>query len=604
MKNIQEKSKWREIVERAPEGPGVYVFRDSTGSVIYIGKASDLKERVKAYAHGEDGRFLSLRIHQETEDAEFIPTSDGAEALFLEDRLIKELNPRYNVRLKDDKTYTCIVLEKKSPWPRIRQLRRPDPRGNVIFGPFPSASGTRRMIEFLQYVFPLRTCSDNTLRHRKRPCIEYEMGRCLGPCAGMVSKEEYMGVVREAEKALKRGLKDIEKLLEQRMREKAEMEEFEQAAAIRDVLLSLRNISAGLGFQRTEGKDFDVIAFVFQGTEIAAAVVSYRSGVMTNVYRYTDTGHACSEEEVVSDFIRSYYSAGRFLPDKIYLNRNLKEKNDLENFLTHLKGRRVRIVSARTEPMSEVMKAALKNAEMALTVRAQETEWQGDEVAKVLHLPRAPAWVEAFDISRYGASLVVGSSVAMIHGILRRELYRRYRVQKKELDDYAAMREILSRRLRRGIAEDSLPDLILIDGGRGHLNVALQCLEAAGLGSRVSAVALSKPVEKFGPETIHLADGKVLLEGRALCILALLRHLRDEAHRFALSYLRKLDMKVKTHSELLSIPGVGPETARSIILQTGSVKKLRDMSLKELKSLHGIGDKTAEKIYSYFHRGK
>lgn len=596
---MRAEEKWKIIEEKAPPLPGVYIFKNSEGIPIYIGKSENLSERIKAYTRG-DGRFFSSKIFLETEDAEFIITSTPSDALFLENSLIKKFKPPYNIRLKDDKSFLCIGLDLKSEWPSLKPVRKTSRRDDLlIFGPFSSAKFVREMLRYLQYIYPLRTCSDETLKRRKKPCLEYEMGRCAGPCAGLVTKKEYQEIVRKARRAIEKGDIRLEEELEKRMNAYAEQLRFEEAAKLRDVLFRIRNSSSRFFPLGTHLRgNVDVIAARRGDAYLDFSLLSWRGNVLTRAEFFSFPDWGAPLCEVAENFLKELYTKEIFVPERIIVNFDLQNRKEVENYLEKISQNKVEIKSPETEEEKRAMESAIQNAEYSSFSRNSFITVDERKVKEILGIPKI-SWVECFDISRYGKSVVVGSCVAMVNGEMRKDLYRRYRVRENISDDYSSMGEILKRRMERAKEEGYFPDLIVVDGGEGHLSVAKKIVGAFSKNPHL--IAISKPGEnEKAYDVIHTDKGRIELKGETGKYLRFLQLLRDEAHRFAISYLRKLDEKIKFSSELLKIIGIGEKKARDILLQVQSLENLKKMSLEELKKINGVGEKTAEKLWRFF----
>jgi excinuclease ABC subunit C len=588
-------------LEALPARPGVYLLKDRHGKVIYVGKARSLRSRVRTYFRGGDERSQVVFLMQRVGDFESLVTATEKEALILENNLIKQYKPRYNIRLKDDKSYVSVKVTVQDPWPRVIVTRKIVKDGSRYFGPYHSAFSVRETIDTLRKVVPLRTCSDTVFRNRSRPCLEYQIRRCLGPCCLPVDRAEYEAHLREAMLLL--GGKRVE-LLDQLRRDMlaaAGDERFEDAARLRDRLRAIEKTQERQQAVAHGGGDQDIFGFYREGGFIEAQVLFVRQGKLTGNQAYHLEDFELPDEEVVRALVTQFYQGDRYVPDEIVLPIELEDEAVRADYLSDRKGRRVEILRPQRGDRVRLLEMARENAEQSFRER-QDGEHQyeriSDELRRKLHLRNAPKRIECVDISNFQGGMSVGSVVAFDEGRPDKNGYRRYRIKTVSgQDDFAMMFEVLRRRLTRAVREQQFPDLLVVDGGKGQLNVAIEVLRELGI-EQVDVVGLAKMrVVRAAQETeIERSDERVFLPGRANPVvlrrnsnaLFLLQRLRDEAHRFAITYHRALRGKERLRSVLDAIPGVGAERRRRLLRAFGSVKRMRAATIDELAAVPGI----------------
>lgn len=604
-----------------PESPGVYMFKNAAGQIIYVGKAGSLRVRVRSYFRG--GRHLTerlLRLVREVADIDHIVTGNEIEALILECNLIKRYRPRFNIRLRDDKNYPFLRVDTSEPWPRVTVVRRMRNDGARYFGPFTRAGAMYETLRALRRAFPYRTCGEARFRrHRERPCLHYHIQRCLGPCAALCSPEAYTEMVRQMILTLEGRQGELRSRLRRDMEEAADKLEFERAAAIRDRLNALRQVSEKQAVVSDRLADHDVIALARdpgEGDEetACAQIFFVREGkvVGREVFFLAETADA-GDGEVLAAFLKQFYGEAGFIPAEILLGTAVDERESIESWLGERRGSRVRFTVPRRGEKRRLVGMVSSNAAQVLEEergrRADDAERAGkalEEVRAALSLPFPPRRIECYDISNTQGRQAVGSMVVFTDGRPAKGEYRRFRVRSVEgPDDYRMLREVLARRFRRtggvpdgpdpdaGSGFDQPPDLILIDGGRGQLQVALEVLEEAGL-AHIPAFGLAKENEWLyaagRPEPIILP--------RRSAALRLLQHLRDEAHRFAIGYHRKLRSRAGLASLLEEVPGIGPRRRKAITKHFGSLKAVGEASVDELAAVPGLNRALAEEVRS------
>jgi excinuclease ABC subunit C len=587
-----------------PKLPGVYLMKDAQGRVLYVGKARDLRTRVRSYfRQGSDGRWAIRFLLQRLHDMEVVVTQSEKEALILENSLIKKHRPRYNVAFRDDKSYFHIRMDTSHPFPRASLVRRPQRDGALYFGPYASSHGVRQTLRLLQRHMGIRTCKDSQLRLRRRTCLNFQMGRCAGVCRGAVSAEEYAARVQDAILFLHGKSKQLLDQLQARMKEASSGLRFEEAARIRDQILAVQRTLEGQRVVTPLGSDRDVLGLHREGDKGTIVVLQVREGKVLESRRLPLRPTFLNDEEVVSSFLKQYYDTQRPVPPEILLPVSLEEETGvLEQWLGEQAGSRVRIRCPRRGEAKGLVEMAQENARHA-GMEMEDPEEALAAMAQRLHLRRLPRIAEGFDISTLGGEGAVGSAVRFVDGAADRRAYRSYGIRTVEgVDDYAMMYELLQRHLRRRREEGDLPDLLVMDGGKGQLGVALAVMDELGLTER-DAVALAKGRGRMAEQEEALDH--VFIPGRKEAIsmrrdaasLRLLQRLRDEAHRFAVTRHRKRRGRRRMASVLDAIPGVGQARKKALLKQLGSLQKVRDASVEELARVPGISRGLAQRIF-------
>jgi len=600
-----------------PAAPGVYLMKDARGDVIYVGKAASLRSRVRSYfqAQAEAERRTQSLVAQ-IADFEVIQTQTESEAFLLEDSLVKRHQPRFNARLRDDKRYPYLKITAE-PFPRVMVVRRRLDDGARYFGPYTSAKAMRSTLKLAQKLFPIRTCTlDLPLRTPRRPCLNYYIGRCLGPCAELVTLEEYGEMVDRAAMLFEGRVSGLITGLRAEMREASASQRFERAAYLRDQIDSLQRSLEHQSVVLSDTIDRDVLGLAVGEGRASAQVFLVRGGRMAGRESYhLRVPDGSPETVVLSAFITQYYANASSVPREILLPHDVEETERLEAWLTGLRGRRVHVrVPQRGEKRHLVVMAndnarfAMKGEQRDEAVRKEATAALA-ELAGALSLSVFPQRIEAFDISNTQGGEATGSMVVFENGRPRRDAYRRFKVHRSgKPDDYAMMAEVLGRRFRRGLAELSdpsihkgkfseLPDLLLIDGGKGQLNVAVDVLRDANI-EGIEAIGLAKRHE----EVFRPGCSEALVLDPESPALLLLRQIRDEAHRFAVTYHRRLRAKRSLSSVLDGIPGIGPKRKSALIKAFGSVAQISHASADEIAEKAEIPHGLAERIRRHLAR--
>lgn len=601
-----------EKLSNLPSQPGVYLMRDKGGKVIYVGKAKDLRGRVRAYFHRGDGRshveFLVRRIH----DLETLVTQNEKEALILENNLIKQYKPRYNIRLKDDKSYLSIKVTTNHPWPRIFATRKIVKDGNRYFGPFSSAIAARETLEIIERHFLLRNCTDYNFRNRSRPCLQFQIKRCLGPCVLPVDSKEYQEQVRQAMLFIEGKRHELLDELRAKMQAKADALEFEAAAKIRDQMQAVERTLEKQRMVSHWGADQDIFGIYREGGFIEVQVLFVRQGKLTGNQAYSLENLEFSDEQVMESLLTQFYQGERFIPDEVLLPVEVEDQEVREEYLSERKGKKVFFLCPRRGDKRQLVEMATQNARQSFFERhdqEKEREKMLLELQEKLHLKQYPHRIECFDISTIHGSHAVGSMVTFLGGEPDKGYYRHYRIRTVDPssggDDFGMMLEVLTRRFARGVEEGDLPDLVVVDGGKGQLAMALAAMRELGV-KDVSAVGLAKMrVHRSARSAdIQRLEERVFLPGQSNPVilrrnsnaLFLLQRVRDEAHRFAITYHKKLRTHATLFSALDRIPGIGGVRKRALLRAFGSIKKIEEATLEELLTVPSMNEKLAREI--------
>jgi len=617
--SIQVSERVQAQVETLPRKAGVYIMRDVQGTVIYVGKAVDLRSRVRSYFHPSAWDNAKTRvIASEVAQLEFIVTDSELEALILEANLIKEHRPRYNVRLKDDKRYPYIKVTWGEPFPTVHITRRMEQDGSRYFGPFTSAQAVHQTLDTLRRSFPYLTCSRQITGRDERPCLYYDIKLCLGPCIGAVSQDEYRAMIRGLMRFLEGRSEEVLADLDARMRAAAERWDFERAALLRDQLQAARQIIERQKIVASLEADQDVIAFARDDGNACVQVFFIRGGkLLGREYFVLEGAEDENARDVMAAFVKQFYEEAAYIPREVLLPEELEEALIIEQWLKGKRGTKVTLRAPRRGHKRELVAMAAENA--AETLAALRAQWQADahnheaalaELQEALTLPRPPVRIECYDISTTQGTEIVGSMVVFVHAVPRKSDYRRFTIRTVQgSDDYASMREVLERRFRRWQIATSdevlgsrdvkgwakLPDLLVVDGGRGQLGVALEVLRQFELADKVPLAALAKEREEiFRPGRPE----PVLLPPRSQG-LYLIQRVRDEAHRFAITHHRGRRNRAGVASLLDSIAGVGPVRRKALLKAFGSIEALRAASVDELAAVPGIPRSVAQAIKEY-----
>lgn len=592
-------------LDHVPVSPGCYIMRDERDRVIYVGKANNLRARVRAYINDSDSRYTVKFLMKRVAHIDFLVTTNEKEALLLENSLIKEHKPRYNVQLKDDKTYVSLRVNVQHDFPRITVTRKLRKDGARYFGPYSSAASVRQTIKHMQRMFPLRLCSDSVLRNRTRPCLYYQMKQCSAPCVNYIDREAYREIVEQALMVFEGRNDELGRLLMARIAEHAEKLEFEKAAELRDRLYALQQT---LERQRTVRQDAegdqDVWGFYAEGRFSELQVLFFRAGRMTGGRSFSFNRREMPLEEMLSSFLLQYYSEAAVVPSEVLTPIPVDESDTLAEILSEQRGGKVVIHWPQRGEKKAMVDLANRNARSSFDEKRLAEEANRDLVTQLrdaLKLRKDPYRIECFDISTIQGAQPVGSMVTFEGGLPNKSRYRRYAIKSVQgQDDFAMMREMLMRRFRRAIEENDLPDLVVIDGGKGQLNVATAVFQDLGIEDiEVTGLAKARAINGGGhsPERFFMPGRKdpIILPQQSPVVLLIAR-IRDEAHRFAIAYHRKRRGKSALTSPLLQVPGIGPKRARTLLHKLGSLAKVREATVEEIAALPGFNDALASTV--------
>jgi excinuclease ABC subunit C len=596
----------RSLEERlatVPARPGVYLLKDRHGRVIYVGKAASLRARVRTYVRGGDERSQVRFLVERLADFETLVTANDKEALILENNLIKQYRPRYNIRLKDDKSYVSVKVTVGDPWPRVLVTRKVVKDGSRYFGPFASASAVRDTIDGIRKTFPLRTCSDPVFRNRSRPCIEYDIKRCLAPCVLPVDREVYAEHLRQAMLLIEGRNREVAATLRRRMQEAAEEERFELAARLRDQIEAIEKTQERQQVAEHWGGNQDVFGLYREGGSIEVQVLFVREGKLLSNRSYSLDDLEFPDGEVLEAVLTQFYQAtSHDVPDEILLPVAVSDAEVRAEYLSEHRGRRVTIHVPQRGDKLGLVEMACENARQSFVARRDASEQaarMATELKLRLRLANAPKRIECVDIATIHGASSVGSVVAFDEGLPAKAGYRHFRLRTVAgTDDFAAVAEVLRRRFRDAAERGGLPDLLVIDGGLGQLGAARAVLEDLGIAGRLEVIALAKErVERDAtaseirrrPERVFLPGRKnpVVLKANSTALF-LLQRVRDEAHRVANAYHRKLRTRARLASPLDAVPGVGPRRRRALLRRFGSLRRVSEATAEELATVPGI----------------
>ena len=589
---------------RLPDRPGVYIYKDAKAQVIYVGKAASLRNRVRSY-------FQESRPHEPKTDAlvkqvrdlEYIVTDNELEAMMLEANLVRKHRPRYNIILRDDKHYPFLKLTTDEDFPRLVVARRVKDDGATYYGPFYPATAMRETLRLTRQLFPLRTCSITIDGRLERPCIQYSIGRCNAPCTGWETREGYGKTVHDVERFLEGKDDELLLTLTRQMEEAADDTKFERAAVLRDQIQSLKKVRERQKMISTEEVDQDVIGVVRQGSEACVELFFVRKGRLVGQEAFfLEKVAGWSDGEILSAFLRQFYARSVKPAPEVLLSEDVPEADLVTEWLSGLAGRRVSVAAPQRGAKREFVAMAEANAAIALQNRllSRDNRQQvvQEDLRAALGLPGPPNRIEGYDISHVQGSEQVGSQVVWENGELKKDDYKRYRIKTVEgSDDFASLQEMLRRRFGKALEQGAaLPDLVLIDGGRGQLNVGVRTLAELGL-DWLPVIALAKQREE-----VYQADAlDPLVLDPTSPALHTLQKIRDEAHRFAITYHKKLRTRRTIQSVLDAIPGIGPTIRTELLKTLGSARRVREATVAELAAVPKVTPKLAQRIFDHFH---
>jgi excinuclease ABC subunit C len=601
-------------IDYLPTYPGVYLFKDKKGTILYVGKAGNIKHRVSSYFQKREGMDTkTLAMLEKVADIDTIVTNTEKEAFILEDNLIKTHHPRYNVKLRDDKNYPCLKLSIGEEYPTLCIVRRIKKDGSLYFGPYPSATSLRETLKLIRRLFPIRTCIDTKFTHRLRPCINYEMGRCPGPCCEEVDPIKYREVIQQVKMFLTGKNRDLLESLKKRMEEESERLNFEAAAKIRDQIAHIERVIEKQKIVSQDFLDQDVIGFHRQDHKIIIYPLLVRAGRLMGGRGFIFPSTGLIDEEILSSFLFQHYREGKFIPEQILIPQAIPEQDFVEQWLTELKGRKVRIFIPMRGDKKDLLEMACENAKRFLHAEDEVQKDRGElfrALKEKLHLKKVPRRIEAFDISNFQGGYAVGSMVYFVDGEPDKERYRHFKIKTIEgTDDYGMMYEVLLRRYQKGVEKNDLPDLVLLDGGRGQLNVAQGVFKELKV-KEIDLISLAKErlleetrlsrFKKTEEKIFHPQFKEPFVLDRHSPILHLLDRIRDEAHRFAITYHKKMRNRETIKSELGEIPGIGKVRQKELLKFFGSVGKIKEATEEELAKIPKMNRKSAQLVYRFF----
>ena len=593
--------------------PGVYRMLDAQARVLYVGKARNLRARVSSYARptGHTGRIA--RMIGETASMMFLTTATETEALLLEQNLIKQLKPRFNVLLRDDKSFPNILVTRSHDFPMIKKHRGAKKEKGAYYGPFASAGAVNRTLAVLQRVFLLRNCSDSMFETRTRPCLQYQIKRCTAPCVGKISAADYAVQVKDAERYLAGKSTDIQEKLAREMAEASDAMAFETAAALRDRIKALTQVQTAQGINPRSVTEADVIALNLENGQACVQVFFIRGGQnWGNRDFYPRVGADVEEAEVLEAFMGQFYDT-KDPPRQIILSHGIENDDLMQQALSDKLGRKVEILVPRRGEKAELVDGALRNARESLARRMAETATQAKllrGLAEAFELERAPERIEVYDNSHIQGAHAVGAMiVAGPEGFMKSQ-YRKFNIKGDDLtpgDDFGMMKEVLTRRFKRLLKEDPergkglWPDLLLIDGGAGQVSAVASIMRGMGVHD-IAMVGVAKGVDRdHGKEEFHRVGRRVMALRRNDPVLYFVQRLRDEAHRFAIGTHRAKRAKAVGATPLDEVPGVGAARKRALLAHFGSAKAVSRAALADLRAVEGVSEALAQKVYDFFH---
>lgn len=600
----------KKYIKVAPEQPGVYRMLGEDDVVLYVGKAKSIKKRIVAYSHIDKLPVRLQRMVSEIKRMEFIIVENEAKALLVENELIKQLEPKYNILLKDDKTFPHLMIDVKSDFPALRKYRGVRQDGNRYFGPFASVLAVNEVQDTLQKAFLLRSCRDNVFKTRDRPCLMYQIKRCSAPCVGKISKEDYRKLVNETIDFLDGKNSKIQEELSQKMQEASENLDFEQAIALRDRIKALTNVQTGTMVEYADIKSCDVVAILRKHDIVCIQVFFIRSGQNCgNAPYFPKQTEDASDEDILEAFLSSFYSE-HLPPKEIIVSHELQNCSFLEKAIgakinAYQKGNKAKLVAR-----------ALENAEAAIDRKmALETSVKNNllEIQHIFGLPKMPERIEVYDNSHTQGTNSVGGMIVATPDGFDKKSYRKFNIKESDFqnrsdainkvinsDDFLMMKEVLLRRFAHMTPENK-PDIILLDGGLGQLHAVHEALRDYDLRD-IAIIAISKgPDRNAGKEFYHMMGRESFALPYRSPVAFYFQNIRDEAHRFAIGTHRARRAKSVTTTQLDEIEGIGSKRRRDLLNHFGSVAQIKEASLKDIQQVTGISKKTAEKVYNYFH---
>ena len=598
----------QDFLSSVPHAPGVYLMLDSKSAVLYVGKAKDLFKRLASYARHNGAEYSKTRVMlTHVHKVDTILTRTEKEALILEASLIKKHKPKYNIILRDDKNYPLIKVTTQEEWPRVMMARKRKRDGARYFGPYSSSSAMWSTLKLISTLFPLRKCKGGVLRPRKRPCLNHQMGKCLAPCAGLADATLYSEHVNNVLMVLEGRNRDVIQRLSIQMQEAAAALDFEQAALLRDQISALERTLEKQVVASRQTNDQDVIGFSRKGTAVAVALLFIREGLISGSRSFFLDDPFGDDAIILAQVLNQFYDQDSYIPKEIMLPFVPVDMELIAENLSDLRGARVTLTVPQRGDKQKLIAMAEANSNQVFADREKKDQsWESlcRSMQQKLQLEKAPERIECLDISNISGKQAVGSLVCFEKGEPATGKFRHYKIRTIDgPDDYGMMREVLYRRLSRGLEENTLPDLFVVDGGKGQLNMALDVAAELGIREKLDWIGIAKEKEEEG-EKLYKPGRKnpILLPGHNPVLLYLMR-IRDESHRYGVTFHRRLRNSSAFQSELDQVPGIGEERKKRLLRHFGSLKQIRLAAADELSRVEGIGPDLARQIHEYFNAG-
>lgn len=600
-----------EFLKSLPTDPGVYFLKDKRGKTIYIGKAKNLKNRVRSYfQRGDSARRPQVPyVIGQVCDLDYLVTRDEREALIVENSLIKKYKPKFNLQLKDDKNYASLKLETSGKFPRLSYTRRVLNDGCLYFGPFASADALRKTKKLIHRIFPLRDCTDTKFkRHSERPCLNYFMKICSGPCAGKASESEYDEIVQHAKMFLRGKIREMLGLLRENMVRASEELRFEDAAHFRDQINFLEKHPDVQGLISAAQTDSDIVGFYRESNAVEFVVLFSRGGTIIDKSEFYFNNATWDDGETLREFLGQFYEKDRYIPNQVTVPERFEGMNTFSDWLSEKHGKKIELSAPKRGPRRKLVEVANRNAQEVFKRMFADKQRKLQLIQSIrdaLSLSRLPESVECYDISNTQGSLAVASMVRFESGEPKKNKYKRFKIKTVfGANDYAMMYEVLLRRFKRADQKNwELPDLILVDGGKGQMNIAREVLSEIGILGKVDLAAIAKGRPDEESDKIYLLGRKnpVVFQKNSPELLYLMR-VRDEAHRFAITFHKRLRIRRGLKSELDSIYGVGEKRKMMLLKHFGSISNIMKASIEDIQSIPGMNRKIAEALKQQLSR--
>lgn len=596
----------KSVVISAPHAPGVYLMLDARSTVLYVGKAKDLFKRLASYAHFSAAEYNKTAVMLEkVRKIDTIITNTEKEALILEASLIKKHKPKYNIILRDDKNYPYIKVTVQEEWPRVFMSRRKNRDKARYFGPYSSSSAMWSTLRLIGSLFPLRNCKGSQLKKRDRPCLNRQIGKCLAPCAGIANPEVYQEHVRNILMLLEGKNHDLIASLQKQMEDAAKTLDYEKAASLRDQLAALRRTLEKQVISASHSKDQDVFGFARRDAAVTVAILYIRGGLINGSRNFFLPDPYGEDATILSQVLSQFYDSTSLIPKEILLPFSPLDHDLHEEYLCDNAGERVFLKVPQRGDNHQLVEMANNNALQQFEEKDKKNKsWQSLSMSmqKSLHLQRIPDRIECLDISNISGKQAVGSLVCYVRGEADKTNFRHYRIRTVDgPNDYAMMKEVLERRLSRGILENTLPDLFVVDGGKGQLGMALAVARELGITDQIDWIGIAKEKQDEGEKLYKPARKNPIVLPSHNPVLLYLMRIRDESHRYGITLHRKLRNKSTLASPLDLIPGIGNSKKKALLKHMGSLKRIKTAEIDQLMEVDGIGRELAGVIYNHFH---